>query len=227
MAKLDSILIAAGRQDDVAHVVVSDDAIFKQVFPDRKPAEPTWKLGPSYIELSMTFMHFAQIIYGHNTCKPHQILQVTSLLKGGGSAAANLSRSAAEKGLLQLSCLQHAGRLTGTQQPQRGRRESAALSARLEAIRNFELPECHVHLHSKGYHSDSSDGVWECGTCHKEFYSERALMQHCDATGHSEADSDEGSDDTVWECDTCLKEFSTERALRQHADATDHYCTYC
>ena len=72
--------------------------------------------------------------------------------------------------------------------------------------------------------SDSdSDSVWICGTCDKEFNSERAMRQHCDDTGHDSEADDSDSDDPVWECCRCKKEFYSAHALEQHTEATGHY----
>jgi hypothetical protein len=52
---------------------------------------------------------------------------------------------------------------------------------------------------------------WECEECSKQFKSENALTQHQDATGHG-----------VWECSECMKTFASEHALQQHEEATGH-----
>jgi ribosomal protein L37AE/L43A len=77
------------------------------------------------------------------------------------------------------------------------------------------------------------NGMWECDECGKQFASEHALDQHCEAKARDEnlyddsssEYSDSDSDDDYWECDECQKEFASERALRQHGDSTGHYYT--
>ncbi len=75
---------------------------------------------------------------------------------------------------------------------------------------------------ASGYDSSSSGEEWRCADCDRAFASERALGQHCRATGHDPADSSSGSGSEEWRCADCDRTFASERALGQHCRATGH-----
>jgi ribosomal protein L37AE/L43A len=136
-------------------------------------------------------------------------IQVTDLLQEGGSRARNVSRRGAEEGLRMLQNVQRSTRLGGGRAasgPPRALRSSPAQQQNGRRLRN---------------------GMWECSDCGREFASEHALDQHCEALARNSGaryESSSGSDSGSysWECDVCEREFATERALRQHEDATGH-----
>ncbi|KAI1645263.1 uncharacterized protein F4817DRAFT_344209 [Daldinia loculata] len=62
---------------------------------------------------------------------------------------------------------------------------------------------------------------WTCGTCWKEFTTERSREQHMDALDHSVPDH---------ECDRCSRFFNSRSAVVNHMNAKNHWyyeCTFC
>ncbi len=97
-------------------------------------------------------------------------------------------------------------------------------------------------LGSDSESSSGGEGGWECADCSRLFASERALGQHCRATGHdpagSDSDSESGRDDSdeddsdsdeeggsdggEFHCRACRQGFRTKGALVQHSRAKRH-----
>jgi len=114
----------------------------------------------------------------------------------------------------------HTARKASEPQPRASRAEEAVAK---HMTSTHTSPDKRRNAERRGP-SESSEPVWQCSECLREFATMTAVEQHMRSTGHSMAGqrAPSESSEPVWECPECLREFATETAVEQHMRSTGH-----